>query len=172
MNGLFFAAVSLGLLMSLEKEKREEISLKNFFHIIKEGVEIFAASALAAVLCRWILSVLPLEKIRNGEFLILLLLPLGYELQRTQKKSWAFYITAAGFSFLAAERSRSFWDCVYFSALLAAAASLFQILLRGVRSRLALTPLPRNGEGPAFLFFLAAVIALILKAVSIFRINP
>ena len=113
MNGLFFAAVSLGLLMSLEKEKREEISLKNFFHIIKEGVEIFAASALAAVLCRWILSVLPLEKIRNGEFLILLLLPLGYELQRTQKKSWAFYITAAGFSFLAAERSRSFCDCVY-----------------------------------------------------------
>ena len=164
MNELSFIAVGLGLLAFLEKRNKEAVSLKNFSDFIKDGLEIFAASALLSMICYGGLQALPWSPIRKNEFFILLLLPLSYVWHAMQKKSWTTYLIVTAFSLFAVEKSRSFWGCVYTSAWLSGAATLFQFLLQGLRSRLVLTPVPRNVEGLPLLFFVAAVIALILNA--------
>lgn len=164
MNTPFFIAVSFGLLVYWDREQKGKVSLKEFSGFIKTGVEIFASAALLALLGYGLLPSLPFEPIRKGEFLILLLLPLSYAWHRTQKKSWISYLTVTGFSFCAVEESRSFLDCLYFSALLAGGAALFQVLLCGLQSRLALAPVPRQVGGLPFLFFVAALVALVFTA--------
>ena len=171
MNALFFAAVSFGLLAFLEKKAKEEVSLKNFSHLIKEGVEVFAASAFLAILGYWVLAKLPWRPIREGEFLIPLLLPLSYVWQQSQKKFRLFYLPVTGFSFFAVKNAAGFWDCLYFSALLAGLATLFQFLLEGLKSRLTLVPPPSKVGGVSFLFFVASLVALVLNAIPISWIN-